>query len=117
MGVAVEAVRHPYVPRTEIDRFDRADERVHPAEELAQGVDDRAELEVAGGHLVEHGREEEEVVARDERDLEGLPPREHLLQLEGGVDAAEPTTQDEDTSGGGHWLGVRSCSEVGHRHL
>src|SRR5262249_40943587 len=74
----------------------------HSCEQLPERIDDRAELEVAGGHLVQHWGEEKEVVAGDERHLEVVTPGDDLLELEGGIDAAESTTEDEDATGRHH---------------
>src|ERR1700731_2045855 len=42
--MAVEAVRGRDLPTSEIDSLDRADERLHPLEQLAQRIDNRVQL-------------------------------------------------------------------------
>ncbi len=85
---------HP--PRLEVHRLHLALDELHPPEEFPDRVHDVRHVEVAGGDLVEHGREEEEVLAVDERDLEARVMGQSFLEMEGGVDAAEPASQDQD---------------------
>ncbi|MCC6763491.1 MAG: hypothetical protein IT293_02415 [Deltaproteobacteria bacterium] len=63
----------------QIDLDDVAVEEAHFADELPDRVRDVRDVEVARRHLVEHRREEEEVVAVDDRHLDGgitlLPTR------------------------------------------
>ena len=94
--VAVEAMRHLHHPSVEVDGLDRPDEGVHQPEQLAQRIHDGAELEVACCHLVQHRREEEEVVARDQGDLDVGKAGEMFFHLEGGVNSAESASEDQN---------------------
>src|SRR5262249_41670144 len=69
---------------------------VYPLEHLAHGVYDRCEVEVARGHFVEHGGEDEEVLAVDQRDLNVRVASQRFLQLHRRVKAGEATAQDQN---------------------
>ena len=58
--------------------------------------------DVASRHFVQHRREEEVVVAGDERNLDVRVSGEQLLELERRMDAAEAAAEDENTSWGRH---------------
>ena len=57
------------------------------------------DVDVAGGHLVQHRREEEEVVTADERDLHAGTSAELPFQFQGGVQAAEAAAKNDDVPG------------------
>src|SRR5262249_4159147 len=97
VGVAIAAMREHHPARLEVDRGHLALDEFHPMEERPDRADDVRDVEVAGGDLVEHGCEEEEVLAIDEGDLEGGAAGERLLEAQGRVDAPEATPEDHDS--------------------
>ena len=66
-------------------------------EHLAHRIDDVRHVEVAGGHLVQHRREGEEVLAVDECELNVGVTAELFLQLDGGVESAEAAAEQQDS--------------------
>jgi hypothetical protein len=59
------------------------------------------DIHVACGDLVQHGREEKEVVTADERDVDVFAMAEPPLELTGRFNAAESTTE-HDNAGSSH---------------
>ena len=94
--VALEAVRHGDAAAIEINPVDVADEDLGPLQQRPQRADDVRDVEVAGGDLVQHRREQEEVVARDERDFDARVAGEHLFEVARSVHAAESTAEHHD---------------------
>ena len=84
----------------EVDLLDVPVEELHVRDELADRVDDVRDVEVARRDLVEHRREEEEVVPVDDRDVDVREAEEPLVELQGRVDAAEAAADDHDLSAG-----------------
>src|SRR6516164_175690 len=95
----IEAMRDNDLPAGKVDRFNVAGEEVHPLQHLAHRVDNSGEVEVARGHLVQHGREEEKVLAVDERDLDVWVASQRFLQLHGCVQTGESTAENQDAFG------------------
>jgi hypothetical protein len=54
------------------------------------------QIEGAGAHLEEQRRDEEEVVAAHQDELDIRPPPAELFQVAGGVDPREATAEDDD---------------------
>jgi hypothetical protein len=96
--MAVVSVRHRHLARPQIDRLHVADEDVRSLQQGANRADDVGDVEIAGGHLVEHRCKEEEVVVADERDFEIGRGAGEPFQVQRGVHAAESTTEHHDTS-------------------
>src|SRR5215469_17186965 len=94
----IETMRDDDLPAGKVDRFNVAGEEVHPLEHLAHGVDDRCEVEVACCHLVQHGREQEKVLAVDKRHLDTRVTSQRFLQLHCRVEAGEAAAEDQDSS-------------------
>jgi len=89
-SLVVETVRCANGLPNKINRLDCTYKSAHPAQHLAQWIDCVAQLQIAGGNLVQHRREKKKVVARDERDLHVVAPIEHLLQADGRVVPPKP---------------------------
>ena len=96
VGVRIGAVRHDDGASREVDALDVAVEELHARQELADGIHDVGDVEVARGDLVQHRREEEKIVAAHDRHLHAAVAAEPPLQLERGVDAAEAAADDHD---------------------
>jgi len=89
-------MRHGHRLATQVDPFDLPDHQVAVRDETPQRRHHVAEVQFAGGHLVEHGSEEGEVVTVDHRDLQVvLLPR--FLQPFGYRQAREAGAQDDDS--------------------
>ena len=81
---------------------------VGPRAEPPDRRDDVEKADAAGDDFGEHGLEDEVVVLADQPDLDAGILLEELLELHGGVDAAEATAEDQDarTAAGCHGLGT-----------
>ena len=96
VGVLVKPVADDDSARREVDRLDLPCEKADVAQQFPDRVDGVGQVEVAGGHFVQHGREQEEIFLADQRDFEvGLAT---LLEFEGRVEAPEAAAEDEDAS-------------------
>src|SRR5271167_713186 len=93
-----------------VDRFNLAGEEVNPLEHLANRVDDGSKVEVARRHLVQHGREEEEVLAVDQRNLDVRVASERFLELHRRIQASESAAEDQNSFG---LVGTHNFSLVG----
>jgi hypothetical protein len=60
------------------------------------------EVDVTGGDLVEHRGEEKEIVPADEGDLHPGASTLQSFEVPGGVDAPEPSPEDEYADRPGH---------------
>jgi DNA-binding LacI/PurR family transcriptional regulator len=58
-------------------------------------TDNRAQIQVAGRNLVQHGHEQEEVFAIDQRDLDIRLRRQAFFQFGSDTQAAETTTEND----------------------
>src|SRR5262249_46058086 len=93
--MALVAVRDMHAAALEVDRVDLAAEEPGAPQESADRIHHVREIEVARSDLVEHGREEKEVLPRDERHFEIAAGVSEALELERRVHAAETATEDE----------------------
>jgi len=67
----IEAVRNNDPPLLEADLKDFSGKKVDAPQHLADRIHNRREIQVAGCDLVKHGREQEEVLAINEGNLDG----------------------------------------------
>ena len=97
MGVAVAAQDHDLL-RVEVDLLDlRGDGPARRSLQLrAQRGDAVARLEHPGADLGQERREEAEVLAADEPDLDVVAAAGQLLEVACGLDAGEAAAEDED---------------------
>src|SRR5438876_9007834 len=95
----IEAVGDDDLLAGKVDRLDLASKEAHPLEHLAHGVDYSREIEIARRHFVQHGCEEKEVLAIDQRDFEVRATSQSLFQLHRGVQAGEAAAEDQDLLG------------------
>ncbi len=58
----------------EIDPIDLASKEVDTAQHLADWIHDRREVQVAGRHFMQHGREQEKILPIDQSNLNGGIP-------------------------------------------
>jgi hypothetical protein len=56
------------------------------------------EVEIAGGDLVKHGSEQKEVLLTDQSNLHRLARAGKPLEMPGGIDASEPTSEYQDAN-------------------
>jgi hypothetical protein len=94
--VPAAGVANHHPPALEVDPLHLAHEEHRAAHHPADRIHDVGDVEVARGHLVQHRREQDEVVAVDDGDLDLGIPRDGALQLDGGVHPGEPAAQDHD---------------------
>ncbi len=82
----------------EVDGLDLRGDRPArwPLELRAEGGHAVACLELPGAHLRQQRREEREVLAADEPDLDVLTPLRQPLEMTRRLDAGEPAAEDED---------------------
>src|SRR5207249_5586752 len=81
----------------QINLVNAADQHLDPAEELAQGIDDVGDLEIARCNLVKHGCEQEKVIATNEANLRRSLSRHQFLKMDCGVNATETTAENDDS--------------------
>jgi hypothetical protein len=62
---------------------------------LAGWINDCREIEITDRDLVKHGREQEEALAIDERNLDGGIPSEFLLELHGDGEPGKAASQNQ----------------------
>jgi hypothetical protein len=126
--VAVRAVRHRDLSTPEVDARDVAVEKADLVQQLAHGVHDVGDVEVARRDLMQHGSEEKEVVFVDDGDLDVRVVPETAIELDRGVDATEPAADDQDPLALRDWhvsqmpRGGSGCGTAAHpfrrpRHL
>ena len=94
---AIEAIGHGHRPGREVHRRGLRAQELHPAQRLADRHDDRARVEASRRHLVQHRREEEEVLRVDEQHFDPRIARHRPLELERGVEAGESGPEDHDS--------------------
>ena len=97
MQVAV-AAEHGHHLAVEVDLLDLGRDRPArgPAQLRAQRGDAVARLEHAGADLRQERREEREVLAADEPDLDVVAAAREALEMAGGLDPGEPAAQHQD---------------------
>src|SRR4029077_11734237 len=66
-------------------------------EQLPKGIYDIRDLEVARGDLVKHRCEQEKVIAANEANLHCVLSRQQFLKMNGGINPAETTAQNDDS--------------------
>ena len=108
VGVPVGPVRDLDHTPLERDSSNLALKKTDAPQQLSDGVHDVGEVDVARGHLVEHGCKQEEVVRVDQSDVNVIDAAEALLECEGRVEASEPAAQDHDVRSHGRQKGATS---------
>ncbi len=63
------SMRDAHVLMGEIDGFNFSMKEVHATQELSDRADNVGDVEIIGGHFVQHGGEEEKIVVVDEGDI------------------------------------------------
>jgi hypothetical protein len=80
----------------EIEIFYIAVKKLHATEKFSDGVNDVRDVEIAGGHLVEHRREQEEVFLVHQRDFGVQTSRERSFQLQRAIHPAKAAAKNDD---------------------
>ena len=75
MDVSLGPVRHRNGAVVAVDRGDLSDKDRRMSQQRSQRTDEVRDVDIAGGDLVKHRREEKEVLTADERDLSRSCPR------------------------------------------
>src|SRR5262245_58905721 len=86
------------LPARQIDGFGFSAEKLNFAQQLANRVDDHRQFQIACGDFMKHRREQEKVVAIDQRNLY-IVPSKTLLKLERRVDPSKAAAEDDDARG------------------
>jgi hypothetical protein len=77
--VVIESVRNLHQPALQIDSLYLAGKKTGVLQQLSNRVHNVRKIEVAGGNLVQHGSEQEEVVPVDEGNLDVRAARERAI--------------------------------------
>ena len=101
---AIGAIGHGDGPSREVHRRGVRLEELDAAQGLAYRHDDRAGIQASRRDLVQHRREEKEVLRVDEQHFHARIARHRPLELERGVEARETGPKDHDAlAGPAHW--------------
>src|SRR6516165_3406072 len=92
------AVDDVHPPGWKINGLNFAVEKPDFLKHFADRIHDVGDIQVAGGHFVQHGRKQEKVLAINKCDLEVRVTGHRLLQLERGVQPAEAPAQYQNPS-------------------
>src|SRR5215813_8549642 len=92
--VMIEPMRDGNLFSGKIDRFDFAGKKAYSPEHLANGVHDGGKVKIAGRHFVQHGREEKEVLAIDDRDFDVWVVRQSLFEFHRRIQTGETPAED-----------------------
>src|SRR6516164_912770 len=106
--VMAVAVGDGHIPGRQIDGLNLSDEEVDAPDHFAERVHAVRGPDFPGDHFMKHGREEEEVVAADEDDLDVGVPSERLLQTESRVNAGKAAAENDNTQS----LARRVCAAL-----
>ena len=90
--MTLRAVDDVHPPCWKINGLNFAVEKPDFLKQLADRIHDVGDIQVAGGHFVQHGRKQEKVLAINKCHLEVRVTGPRLLQLERGVESAEAPT-------------------------
>lgn len=90
-----DAVGDDDAPVGQVNHLHVAIKELH-APQLAHGIHDIGHVQIAGRHFVQHRREQEKVLAVDERDFHVRVTGQRLLQLQSGIQTAKPTAQNQN---------------------
>ena len=93
----IHAVRYVDTLAFEVDLFDLSLEELNPFEKFANRIHDMRHVQIAGGDLVQHRREQKEIILIDERHFDIRLARDRALDLECGVQAAKTATKYDNT--------------------
>src|SRR6516165_9521352 len=96
--MTLRAVDDLHPPGWKIDGLNFAVEEPDFLKHFADRVHDVRDIQIASGHLVQHGRKQEKVLAINKCDLEVRVTAHRLLQLERGVQPAEAPAQYQNPS-------------------
>src|SRR5205823_14087939 len=94
--VMIEAVRDLDDLVLHVNALDVTLEESAAAQELANRIDNRREVQVAGGDLMQHGREQEEVIAIYQGDFEVAGALQSLFQFKSDVQAGEAAAKNHN---------------------
>src|SRR5439155_8506999 len=81
----------------QVDLIHVTHEYLNLTEQLPKGIYDIGDLEIARGDLVKHRSEQKKVISANERNLYRLHSRQQLLKMNGGINPAETTAQNDDS--------------------
>jgi len=95
VAVMIEPMRNDNSPILNIDLIDFPCKKLDTPQHLAGRIYNRCEIEIARRYFMEHGGEEEKVLAIDEGDLNGRIPSEFPLQLHGDREPGKPASQND----------------------
>jgi hypothetical protein len=67
------------------------------AKQLPEGIYDIRDLKIARRDFMKHRCEQKEIIAADEGDFYRAVSREQFLQMDGGIDSAKATTENDNS--------------------
>src|SRR5215469_4206421 len=94
--VMVEAVGHLYHSPLDVNALRAALEEVAAAKELANRIDYRCQVQIAGCDLMQHGRKHKKVVAVDQCEFEIIRACQLFFEFHSDVEAGEAPAEDHN---------------------
>src|SRR5438552_4011938 len=98
MVVIVKAMGYADAIALEINRFDLSGKEIDPLEQLADGIHDVGQVQIAGCHLVQHWGEQEEIVPVHERYLDIRIASQRVIKMNRRVQPGKTAAKDDNTS-------------------
>jgi len=94
--VLVFGVGDAYCFIREVDAADLGMKEIDVPQHFANRVHYMGEIDIAGGHFVQHRGEEDEVFAVDESDFQVIAAGEDFVEFQGRIEAAESAAENEN---------------------
>src|SRR5215469_976128 len=94
-------VRNPYLLVEQINPLDLTDENFGVAEKFPERIDNVRDFQVARSNFVEHGCEQEKIVATHQTNLHFRVGSQQFLQMQSGIDARKTAAQNDNSLFGG----------------
>src|SRR4029077_8672616 len=82
--------------RVKIDILHIGFDQLHVTKNAPERIHDVARRKIAGGNFMKHGREQNEILATDQRDLDIVATRQTLVEIFCRVQAAESAARNND---------------------
>src|SRR6516164_9724972 len=94
-------VRNHYLLVEQINPIDLTDENFGMAKKFPERIDNVRDFQVARSNFVEHGCEQEKIVATDQTNLHFRVGSQQFLQMQSSIDAPKTAAQNDDSLPGG----------------
>src|SRR6516164_6496025 len=96
MCVTIRAMKEVNAVGREVDRIDFAMEELYAPKKLSNRIDDMGDIQIARGDLMEHRREQKEILTVDQSDLYARPASKSFVKLDCRVQTGEAAAEDQD---------------------